>query len=81
MACPLWWIFPIGTRDELASRAKAKRSVFRVFQRKLSLEETVFRGMIVLVKGDAMKVVLGHVTAHRSWNRPSNVRDGGLQGR
>ena len=36
--------------------------------------------MIVLVKGDAMKVVLGYVTAHRSWKILSNVRDGGLQG-
>ena len=32
--------------------------------------------MIVLVKGDAMKVVSGYVIAHRSWKRPSNVRDG-----
>ena len=32
--------------------------------------------MIVLVKGDAMKVVLGHVTTQRSWKRPSNVWNG-----
>ena len=32
--------------------------------------------MIVLVKGDAIKVVSGHVTAHRSRKRPSNVREG-----
>ena len=33
LACPLWWIFPITMRAKLASRAKAKRSVFRVFQK------------------------------------------------
>ena len=65
---PLWWISPIGARAELAGRAKAKRSISMVF-----LQETVFRGMIVLVKGDAMKVVSGHVTAHMPWNKPSNV--------
>ena len=31
-------------------------------------------------QGDAMKVISGHVTAHRSWNKPSNVQDRGLQG-
>ena len=36
--------------------------------------------MIFLVKGDAMKVVSGHVTAHRSWNRPSNVCGMGIAG-
>ena len=36
--------------------------------------------MIFLVKGDAMKVVSGHVTAHRSRENPSNVQDGGIAG-
>ena len=76
MANPLWWISPIGESDELASRAKARRAIFRAFS-----QEIVFRGMIVLVKGDAMKVVSGHVTAHRSWNKPSNVGAGEFQGR
>ena len=31
--------FPIGVRDELASHAKAKTSIFRVFQRKCSSGE------------------------------------------
>ena len=44
MARPLVWISPIGAMDELASRAKAKTYVFRVFQRKCSnvLQENVF---------------------------------------
>ena len=47
LAHPLWWISPIGARAELAGRAKAKRSIFRVFHRKLSSEEwlSLSRGM------------------------------------
>ena len=36
----------------------------------------VFRGMKVHVQGNAMKVFSGYITAHRSQNKPSNVRDG-----
>ena len=32
--------------------------------------------MKALVQRDVMKVVSSHVTAHRSQNEPSNVRDG-----
>ena len=32
--------------------------------------------MKTLVQRDVMKVVSSHVTAHRSRNEPSNVRDG-----
>ena len=36
----------------------------------------VFRALKALVQRDVMKVVSSHVTAHRSQNEPSNVRDG-----
>ena len=39
LARPLWWIFPISVRAEMASHAKVKRSIFRVFQGKISSEE------------------------------------------
>ena len=32
--------------------------------------------MKALVQSDVMKVISSHVTTHRSWNDPSNVRDG-----
>ena len=59
---PLVWISPIGVGDELASRAKAKTSIFRVFS-----EEMFFRRMFVLMQEDSMKVFSGHFIVHRSW--------------
>ena len=32
--------------------------------------------MKALVQRDVMKVISSFVSAHRSWNEPSNVRDG-----
>ena len=39
LARSLWWIFPIGARDELATRANAKTWILRVFQRNYSSGE------------------------------------------
>ena len=41
----------------------------------------VFKEMKAHLQRDAMKVFSSLVSAHRSWNEPSNVWDGEWQGR
>ena len=72
LACPLWRIFPLGTRVVLWNRANGKRAIFRVF-----LAGDVFRENKAHVQGNLMQVFVGRVTSHRSQNESSKMRERG----